>query len=174
MANCSSLEDLHTHLDTLYDKEKNLNDEKEELLEHSRRSTTSEEKSKIFEAVKTLNEIISLTKQERIRILDLMKIQLEKGRFSFYFNFSRLNYCYFLKKELLLHQLKRCEEVFHHQPRVQNGHLIFFEHMRSISKRSIPSTSYSFKQPQSYLVCALFSKYMSLFDNNSLGVIYRQ
>ena len=63
-------------------------------------------------------------------MLDRMKTQFEKGRFSLYLSFSHLIYCFFLKKELLLHQIKRSEEVFHHQPPVSNEHLIFFEHIR--------------------------------------------
>ena len=158
MANWSSLEDSHTHLDALHDKAQKLDGEKKELPEHLKRSTTSEEKSKIFEAMKTLNETINSIIQARMKILDLIKIQLEKGRFSLYLNFSHLIYCFFiLKKELLVRQLKRFDEVFHRPPLVQNGHLIFFDRMLSISQRFIPSTSYSFKQLQSCLVCALLS-----------------
>jgi hypothetical protein len=112
MANSSSLEDPHTRLDKLHYKEEKLdaekeelNAEKKELLEHLRRSTTTEEKSKIFEVMKTSNERINsiaqertTIAQERMKILDIMKIQLEKGRFSLYFNFFHLIYCFFSEK----------------------------------------------------------------------------
>lgn len=94
----SPLEDPHTRLDQLHSEEEKVHAEKDEMLEHLRKSTTSEEKKTIFEVVKTLNDTINSIKQERMKILDIMKTQLEKGRFSSYFTCSLLIYWIFSEK----------------------------------------------------------------------------
>jgi hypothetical protein len=96
MASSFSSESANCHLDELYKKEKDAEAGKEQLQNLLKISPSTEERWKIVDALKSLNDVIALIMQERMQIVDKMKRQMEIGRFLICFMFlSSFHVSYF-------------------------------------------------------------------------------
>jgi hypothetical protein len=79
MASSFSSESANCRLDELHKKETKAEAEKEQLQNLLKISALTEERWKIVDALKSLNDVIALIMQERMQIVDKMKRQMEIG-----------------------------------------------------------------------------------------------
>jgi hypothetical protein len=98
MVSSISSKNLNDRLEGLRRKEQNIAAQEEEMKNLLKNTTTIEHKSKIIDLLNSLALTITLIQQERIKIMDIMKIQIEKGRFLIYLMFfSSFRLIYFVK-----------------------------------------------------------------------------
>jgi hypothetical protein len=100
MASSFSLDSINSRLDELHATEQSTEAEKKEMRDLLQNAGTTKEKSKIIGLLSFLNTRLISIQKERLQLIDLIKIQMEKGRFLIYLMFPFTFYLiYFGQKE---------------------------------------------------------------------------
>ena len=80
MATSISFDSINSRLDELHTDEKNAKVENDVLDDLLKNTSTMEEKMKILDTIQSINNMIALILKERLKLIQMMKIQNEKGR----------------------------------------------------------------------------------------------
>ena len=108
------MEELNERLDKLAVREQETEAQKVTWTDWFKNATALEERLKIHDNLKGLNDILLGMQEERQTLLNAMKIQLERGLSGFLFIVIFKQVLSF-KKEFPVHRTRSCDGVFLHQ-----------------------------------------------------------
>ena len=89
----ASIEELNSKLAKLEIRQEKKEEEQDDLNRRLKNAQSPDAESKIFDLLKTVNETVLSIQQERLSIVELMKLQVEKGSFTLVFVRSQFVLC---------------------------------------------------------------------------------